>query len=262
MSTLTDEIKEFIVKGLACYDTPSQVAEAVNVNFGITVSRQRVHRYDPGCSQPPAQRWRDLHAATRHALLREMAEIGIAHKAVRLRMLDRLAHRCEKNGVALALACLEQAAKECGGIYENRKGALPQPSAPQLPAAAAEPFAPQLQAHPSEPPSALQPSEPPSAPQLAIPQRSAPELPTPLPSVAARQFSPQPSAPQISAPQPPTFEPATVFPSVPKGPPSAEAMERYIEIRRRWEEPARTGSAAPNQPVTGSSLISTVPPAS
>jgi hypothetical protein len=28
MPTLTDEIKTFIVKGLACYDSPSQVAEA------------------------------------------------------------------------------------------------------------------------------------------------------------------------------------------------------------------------------------------
>src|SRR5689334_13038504 len=29
MPILTDEIKEFIVKGLACYDTPTYVAEAV-----------------------------------------------------------------------------------------------------------------------------------------------------------------------------------------------------------------------------------------
>ena len=65
MPTLTNAIKEFIVKGLACYDTPSQVGEAVNVNFGVVVSRQQVHRYDPECSPPPAQRWRDLHAATR-----------------------------------------------------------------------------------------------------------------------------------------------------------------------------------------------------
>jgi hypothetical protein len=128
MSTLTDEIKEFIVKGLACYDTPSQVAEAVNVNFGVAVSRQQVYRYDPRNVEPPAQRWRELHAATRQALLRDLAEIGVAHRAVRLRRLDRLAHRCEPNNVALALDCLEMAAKECGGIYENRR-----PVALQLP---------------------------------------------------------------------------------------------------------------------------------
>jgi hypothetical protein len=53
-------------------------------------------------------------------LLREVAEIGVAHKAVRLRMLGRLAARCERNSVALALASLEQAAKECGGIFERK----------------------------------------------------------------------------------------------------------------------------------------------
>jgi hypothetical protein len=120
-TTLSDEIKEFIVKGLACYDTPSQVAEAVNLMFGVTVSRQRVYRYDPDNPRPPAQRWRDLHAATRQVLLREHAEIGVAHRAVRLRRLDRLASRCERNNVTTALKCLEMAAKECGGMYEKRR---------------------------------------------------------------------------------------------------------------------------------------------
>jgi hypothetical protein len=122
MSALTDEIKEFIVKRLACYDTPSQVVQAVNVHFEVTVSRQQVHRYDPDCSDPPAQRWKDLHAETRQALLREVAEIGVAQKAVRLAMLDRMARRMmADNQIDRTLSCLAQAAKECGGIYENRR---------------------------------------------------------------------------------------------------------------------------------------------
>jgi hypothetical protein len=121
MAVLTDEIKVFIVKALARYDTPSQVAEAVKANFGVDVTRHQVHEYDADCSRPPAQRWRDLHAATRQAFLREIAEIGIVHKATRLRMLDRLAHQCEQNSVAQTLSCLEQAAKECGGFYEKRR---------------------------------------------------------------------------------------------------------------------------------------------
>jgi len=132
MSTLTDDIKEFIVKRLACYDTPSEVVEAVNVSFGVTVSRQQVHRYDPNCSDPPAQRWRDLHAATRQAFLREVAEIGIAQKAVRLAMLDRMARRAMANHrMDRTLSCLEQAAKECGGIYENRRPVVLQVTMPQ-----------------------------------------------------------------------------------------------------------------------------------
>ena len=126
MTTLTDEIKEFIVKGLACFDTPSQVAEAVKATFGIEVSRQHVHTYDPASAQPPAPRWRELHAATRQAFLDDTAEIGIAQKAVRLRTLERYVQRAEARGsFTLAAAFLEQAAKECGGVYESRKSTLP-----------------------------------------------------------------------------------------------------------------------------------------
>jgi hypothetical protein len=136
MASLTDEVKEFIVKRLACYDTPSEVIEAVNVNFSVTVSRQQVHRYDPNCSDPPAQRWKDLHAQTRQAWLRKVAEIGVAQKAVRLAMIDRMARNCMANNrIDRALDCLEQAAKECGGMYENRRTVVlqvskPEPSAP------------------------------------------------------------------------------------------------------------------------------------
>ncbi len=133
MPTLSDEIKTFIVKGLACFDTPSQVAEAVKANFDIAISRQHVYAYDPNASQQMAPRWRELHAATRAALLRETAEIGVVHRTVRLRMLDRMAHRCERSNVALTAAILEQAAKECGGLYESRRTAAPAlPKSPPL----------------------------------------------------------------------------------------------------------------------------------
>jgi|AraplaMF_Col_mMF_1032025.scaffolds.fasta_scaffold00035_70 hypothetical protein len=124
MSTLSDEIKEFIVKGLACFDSPSQVAEAVRVTFGIEINRQQVFSYDPGGSRPPAERWSALHAATRAKFLRDRAEVGVSHKVVRLRMLDRMAHECERDNVALTLACLREAAKECGGLYEKRRASL------------------------------------------------------------------------------------------------------------------------------------------
>jgi hypothetical protein len=125
MPTLHDEVKEFIVKSLARFDTPSQVAEAVRVKFNIEVSRQQVYRYDPSNPEPPSQRWKELHAATRRACLRDLAEIGIAQKAVRLGMLNRMAqHAMENNYFIKAAGFLEQAAKECGGIYE--KGKLPQ----------------------------------------------------------------------------------------------------------------------------------------
>jgi hypothetical protein len=75
---LSDEIKEFIVKRIACYETPSRVAAAVRINFGIDVDRRRIFDYNPKSSRPPAQRWIDLHDATRARFLREVSEIGVA----------------------------------------------------------------------------------------------------------------------------------------------------------------------------------------
>jgi len=130
MPTLTDEIKTFIVKGLACFDTPSKVAEAVMSTFDVEVTRHHVHRYDPACAQPPAPRWRELHAATRQAFLADRAAIGVAQRNVRLRMLDRMVREAGgRHSLKLTAALLEQAAKECGGLYDRRKisAASPEP---------------------------------------------------------------------------------------------------------------------------------------
>jgi hypothetical protein len=117
---LTDEIKAFIVRGLARYETPTRIATSVKANFGIEIDRRQVFAYDPAGSRPPAQRWIDLHAATRAKFLQAKAEIGITQKLVRLRMLDRFANRADENNhIARAAALLDQAAKECGGFYER-----------------------------------------------------------------------------------------------------------------------------------------------
>jgi hypothetical protein len=117
---LTDEIKAFIVRGLARYETPTRVAAAVKANFGIEIDRRQVFAYDPAGSRPPAQRWIDLHAATRAKFVDAVAEIGVAQKVVRLRMLDRFANRAdEANYTDQAAAFLKQAAQECGGFFER-----------------------------------------------------------------------------------------------------------------------------------------------
>jgi hypothetical protein len=119
-TVLSDEVKAFIVRGLARYETPSRVAAAVQTNFGIEIDRRQVFAYDPAGSRPPAQRWIDLHAATRAKFMGAMAEIGIAQKLVRVRMLDRYANRADGNNqMERAAAFMAQAAKECGGFYER-----------------------------------------------------------------------------------------------------------------------------------------------
>jgi hypothetical protein len=117
---LTDEVKTFIVKGLARYETPTRVAASVQANFGIEIDRRQVFAYDPAGSRKPAKRWIDLHAATRAKFMQATAEVGIAQKLVRLRMLDRFANRADENNqMERAAAFLAQAAKECGGFYER-----------------------------------------------------------------------------------------------------------------------------------------------
>jgi hypothetical protein len=121
---LPDEIKEFIVRGLARYETPTRVAEAVKKTFDLEVSRQQVFSYHARGTQPPAERWCELFEATREAFLTDFSAVGIAQKAVRLRMLERYARHAEERGqYTRAAGFLEQIAKECGGVYEGRKRA-------------------------------------------------------------------------------------------------------------------------------------------
>jgi hypothetical protein len=122
MATLTDEIKEFIVRGLARYETPLQVAASVKAHFGVEITRQQVHEYNPMNSRPPASRWCELHAVTREKFLNDVAAIGVAQKVVRLRLLDHFTQRAiDNNSPHRAAEFMEQAAKECGGFYERRR---------------------------------------------------------------------------------------------------------------------------------------------
>ena len=123
-SKLSEAAKTFVVQSLACFDSPSVVARAVKDEFGEEITRQAVQAYDPTkhAGANISDRWRELFHATREAFLQGTAAIGIAHRAVRLRTLQRLADTAESMGaIALAARVLEQAAKESGGAYTNRK---------------------------------------------------------------------------------------------------------------------------------------------
>jgi hypothetical protein len=139
---LSEEAKLFAVQALACFDTPSVVAQAVRKEFGLTITPQSVEAYDPTkrAGRKLSDKWRALFEETRKTFRQDMAAIGVAHKAVRLRMIGRIAERAEAAGnVAVALQALEQAAKECGDAFTNRReltgaggGALVPPAAVQI----------------------------------------------------------------------------------------------------------------------------------
>jgi hypothetical protein len=121
---LSDAVKTFIVQSLACFDSPSVVAEAVRKEFAETITRQSVEGYDPTkrAGTALAPKWRTLFEVTRKAFLEDQSEIGIAHRSVRLR---KLAHQVELNesrgNSAMVAQLLKQAAEEVGGSYTNRR---------------------------------------------------------------------------------------------------------------------------------------------
>ncbi len=124
MARLDDSIKTRIVQALACYDPPAQVVAAVKDEFDVVVTRQQVQCYDPEkvAGRELAKRWSDLFFATREAFLRDAASVPIANQSFRLRALQRLYEQASTRGnVALAAAALEQAAKEVGGVFTNRR---------------------------------------------------------------------------------------------------------------------------------------------
>lgn len=119
-----DEVKYFIVQRLACFETPSEVATAVNDEYGLKVTRQRVHRYDPTKKAGAAlsEELKALFEATRKALIEGNAQNAIEHRSVRLKWLNDMAIAARARGnMVLAAQLIEQAAKEVGGAFTNRR---------------------------------------------------------------------------------------------------------------------------------------------
>jgi len=121
---LSDEVKTYIVQALACFDSPSIVATSVKKEFGVEASRQLVESHDPNkkAASGLAPKWRVLFEETRKVFLEDTSKIGISHRAVRLRAIQRMAEKAETQGnMVLAASLLEQAAKEVGDAYTNRQ---------------------------------------------------------------------------------------------------------------------------------------------
>lgn len=121
---LDDEARAYVVTQLAAFDPPSVVARAVKDEFGFDISPQGVQAYDPTkrAGKYLPKQWRELFEMTRKAYIDGKVEIGIANKMVRLHTLQRLVRKTESTGnVGMTAQLLEQAAKESGDHYSNRR---------------------------------------------------------------------------------------------------------------------------------------------
>ncbi|WP_184000064.1 DUF2280 domain-containing protein [Sphingomonas kyeonggiensis] len=146
-SQLGKDVQGHIVRGLACFDTPTEVANSVEKEFGIKLTRQAVEAYDPTkrAGARMAKKWRAVFEEARAKFLSDVRSVPIASRTYRLRSLQRMLERCEASGnFKMAAELLEQAAKEVGGWYLHRCepsglgggsfNPLPQPSYVLVPA--------------------------------------------------------------------------------------------------------------------------------
>jgi hypothetical protein len=118
---LSSEVQAFIVRELAQFGNPSEVVLRVKEEFGLDVSKQQVHHYDPEHGAP-APKWRKLYVEIREKFKTDISNVGVAHSGVRLRQLDRMVRAAmEKRNYPLANELLVTAAKEVGGAFTNKK---------------------------------------------------------------------------------------------------------------------------------------------
>lgn len=122
---LQDSHRTYIVKRLACYDGPAEVAADLKQLYGIELSPQGVEAYDPNkyAGRNMAEKWVDLFETTRKAFLEHIEDhVPEANKAVRVRQLALAARAFRHRGNYVAMAdMLEKIAKELGNVHTNKR---------------------------------------------------------------------------------------------------------------------------------------------
>lgn len=119
MRRLPEAIKRRIVEHLACYRTHAEVADLIAEEFDVSVTPRHVRTYDPTSFQfAGSHRWLEYYQLVRKRCAEEVGEIAIAHRAYRMRQLQRIFDRAwARADYWKALQALEQAAKEMGNGY-------------------------------------------------------------------------------------------------------------------------------------------------
>jgi hypothetical protein len=139
MAALPDQVKTHIVTSLACFDTTKDVIADVKDKFGLVVTHQQVSAYDPATTNGKrlSEKYKELFEETREKFKANVSAIPIANVTVRLRALDKMARKAaDSNNAKLAAALMEQAAKEVGGAYTNKREVTGKDGQPLVPPSA------------------------------------------------------------------------------------------------------------------------------
>lgn len=122
MATLRKEVKLFIVRSLAQFNTPEETARLVNEEYkNLNVSRQQCERYDPTkrAGKDLSEELKNEFEITRSEFLGKPESIPIANLVVRLQRYED-GYQSSKN-IVRRLKILEQAARDMGGQYTNKQ---------------------------------------------------------------------------------------------------------------------------------------------
>jgi len=121
-NTLNGEVKLFITHLNARFHTPTEVVGLVKAQYDIDVTAQNVQAYDPTTftGRALSAELRSEFEAERERFRASVTDIPLANPAYRLRKLQETMDKNNRNPV-LVTSILEQAAKEVGGAFTNKK---------------------------------------------------------------------------------------------------------------------------------------------
>jgi hypothetical protein len=96
---LTREQKIYVVRRLAAYDGPAEIARDLRREFGVEISRQAIGQYDPSKGAEIAEEWGDLFRNARREYMGDKADLAGKSRRVErivLRAVEILADRILK----------------------------------------------------------------------------------------------------------------------------------------------------------------------
>lgn len=124
-SKLPDDVRAFIVMSYARFALTRDIHKAVMDEFGLDVDSKTLcnHMLDrPSRAAEMGARWVALFNETRAAFREQVEAIPITNPAYRLSKMQRYFDILDsKDAIGPAMSVLEQAAKEAGGAFTNRR---------------------------------------------------------------------------------------------------------------------------------------------
>lgn len=120
-TNMTHEQKVFVITSLACFNTLTETARMFSDEYGIDFALATFQRYDPTTlrGRELSEKYKELFYQIRSEYMEREQDIPIAHRIVRLKRLED--EYMNNDDPTIRLKVLEQASKEVGGLYTNKR---------------------------------------------------------------------------------------------------------------------------------------------